>query len=64
MNAEEHSQLQDSVIAGITVAVAGEAITAAFAEPGHLSLPLTKTPAGFVVTLPRLDTHAMIVFEE
>ena len=51
-------------IAGITVAVAGEAITAAFAEPGHLSLPLTKTPAGFVVTLPRLDTHAMIVFEE
>ena len=58
------SQREETLpIAGITVAVAGEAITAAFAEPGHLSLPLTKTPAGFEVTLPRLDTHTMIVFE-
>ena len=47
----------------IKVAVTGLKIGSAFQEPGHHRLALRKTAGGFELTLPRLDVHAMVVFE-
>jgi hypothetical protein len=50
-------------IVDIRLSVANKGITTAFQEPGHLALPLKRTPAGVEVTVPRLDVHSMVVFE-
>jgi hypothetical protein len=50
-------------ISGIQVALSDPKITTARQEPGHQPLPLTRTADTVQVTLPRLDVHAMIVFE-
>jgi len=44
------------------VTLAGSPATA-FQEPGHISLPLTRSAGGVTVTVPRLDVHSMVVFE-
>ncbi|MGO8749502.1 MAG: family 10 glycosylhydrolase [Thermoguttaceae bacterium] len=50
-------------ISGIQVALSDPKIIAAFQEPGHQPLALTRTADAVQVTMPRLDVHAMIVFE-
>ncbi len=50
-------------IAGIKVTIADPSVSTAFQEPGHIALPITKTPEGAEVTVPRLDIHSMVVFE-
>jgi hypothetical protein len=50
-------------IAGIKVALDESKATSAFLEPGHQPLSLTKTATGVEATVPRLDIHAMVVFE-
>ena len=50
-------------IYGIQVTTANPEVTLAFEEPGHQPLPITKTPDGAKVVVPRLDVHTMIVFE-
>ena len=38
-------------------------VTKATLQPGEKNLPLTKTPAGVVVTVNDLEMHAMVIFE-
>ncbi len=58
------SQREETLpILDIIVTVLGTDFTTAFEEPGHRQLPLKRTETGVEVTLPRLDVHAMIVFE-
>ena len=58
------SQREETLpIMGITVSLSGMGITTAFEEPAHVALPIKQTGTGVEVTLPRLDVHAMIVFE-
>jgi hypothetical protein len=49
-------------IAGVKVSLSKHAATA-FLEPGHQPLPLTAVGRGVEAVVPRLDVHAMIVFE-
>ena len=58
------SQREETLpISDITVALTGPNIAAAFQEPGHHPLTLTRTADGVEVTMPRLEVHAMVVFE-
>jgi len=50
-------------IVNIKVALADPSASAAFLEPGHTRLPLTRTASGVEVTVPRLELHAMVVVE-
>ena len=50
-------------IADITVSLARPDVTRAFQEPEHRELAIMKTAAGVEVTVPRLETHSMVVFE-
>jgi hypothetical protein len=50
-------------ISDVKVSYANPAVRTAFLEPGHTPLPLHHTAAGVDVTVPRLEIHAMVVFE-
>lgn len=50
-------------ILDIKVVIANAQVARAFQEPGHRPLTITRTVSGAKVTVPRLDVHAMIVFE-
>jgi len=50
-------------IQNIRVKINDETVSTAFQEPGHIVLPITKGDGGVQVTVPRLDMHAMVVFE-
>ncbi|MHB9037970.1 MAG: beta-galactosidase trimerization domain-containing protein [Armatimonadota bacterium] len=50
-------------ISGIKVTLNDTNVTSAFLEPGHESSPLTITPDGVQVIVPRLEIHSMVVFE-
>jgi len=50
-------------IFGIKVTLSDAKVSAAFQEPGHRSLPMRRDAGGVNLIVPRLDMHAMIVFE-
>ncbi len=58
------SQREETLpILDIKVLLADPKVAGAFQEPGHHALPLRKTSDGVEVTVPRLVTHSMVVFE-
>ncbi len=58
------SQREETLpILDITVGVTDLNVTRAILEPGHHPLVSRKTASGVEVTVPRLDIHAMLVFE-
>jgi len=58
------SQREETLpVLDVKVAFDDSRIVSAFQEPGHHPLPLKRSAASVEVTVPRLDVHAMVVFE-
>jgi hypothetical protein len=47
----------------IKITLTGPNVTSAFQEPGHQSLQLNKIQQKIQITVPRLDTHSIILLE-
>jgi len=58
------SQREETLpIFDVKVAIDDPRVVSAFQEPGHHPLPLKRAAGSVEVAVPRLDVHAMVVFE-